>query len=93
MRQIFRDWYFFDDIFCMSIEFLFPSSLVLTLEGIFFLQADERYHEERNRAYISKWLRNPIRNYERFEVSMEGLKSFFKDVKVCHFLFLIYFVS
>ncbi|KAF5455624.1 hypothetical protein F2P56_025180 [Juglans regia] len=49
--------------------------------GAIILLADERYHEERNRAYVSKWLRNSIRQYERFEVSMEGLKSFFKDVK------------
>ncbi|GAV88138.1 DEAD_2 domain-containing protein/Helicase_C_2 domain-containing protein [Cephalotus follicularis] len=42
---------------------------------------DERYQEERNRAYISKWLRKSIRQYDSFDMSLEGLQSFFRDVK------------
>ncbi|GFP82753.1 fanconi anemia group j protein homolog [Phtheirospermum japonicum] len=43
---------------------------------------DERFHRDRNRAYISKWLRNSIKLYSSFEESLGGLKSFFSDVKV-----------
>ncbi|KAJ8772742.1 hypothetical protein K2173_027919 [Erythroxylum novogranatense] len=42
---------------------------------------DERYQEERNRVNISKWLRKSIRHYENFDMSMEGLKTFFRDAK------------
>ncbi|XP_015055724.1 Fanconi anemia group J protein homolog [Solanum pennellii] len=42
---------------------------------------DERFCEARNRAYISKWLRNSIRHHSSFDKSMEELKSFFRDVK------------
>lgn len=52
------------------------------LFGVKFLQADERYQEERNRMYISKWLRKSIQQYDSYETSLEGLKSFFRDVKV-----------
>lgn len=44
---------------------------------------------ERNVAYVSKWLRKSIKQYENFEMSMEGLKSFIIDAKVP---FLIFFV-
>ncbi|KAL3845893.1 hypothetical protein ACJIZ3_003296 [Penstemon smallii] len=47
--------------------------------AIIFL--DERFHKDRNRAYISKWLRKSIRLYNCWEESLEGLKSFFRDVK------------
>lgn len=43
---------------------------------------DERFHKDRNRSYISKWLRKSIRLYGNFEESMDSLKSFFKEVKV-----------
>nr|KYP65217.1 Fanconi anemia group J protein isogeny [Cajanus cajan] len=43
---------------------------------------DERFREERNRAFISKWLRRPLRVYDRFDMSLEGLKSFFEDAKL-----------
>ncbi|XP_057974456.1 uncharacterized protein LOC131162218 isoform X2 [Malania oleifera] len=42
---------------------------------------DERFREERNTTYISKWLRKSIRQYDSFDMSLEGLKSFFRDVK------------
>ncbi|XP_026446136.1 Fanconi anemia group J protein homolog [Papaver somniferum] len=42
---------------------------------------DERYKEERNTAYVSKWLRKSIKHYDNFGHSLEGLQSFFKDVK------------
>ncbi|CAA3024232.1 Fanconi anemia group J homolog [Olea europaea subsp. europaea] len=47
--------------------------------AIIFL--DERFRKDRNRAYISKWLRKSIRQYDSFEESLDGLKSFFDDVK------------
>lgn len=46
------------------------------------LQPDERFCEKRNTAYISKWLRKSIRQYDDFDQSLEGLQSFFKDIKV-----------
>ncbi|KAF5740961.1 Fanconi anemia group J protein isoform X2 [Tripterygium wilfordii] len=42
---------------------------------------DERFQEERNRIYISKWLRKSIQEFESFETSLEKLKSFFCDIK------------
>ncbi|KAK3427328.1 hypothetical protein EUGRSUZ_F03572 [Eucalyptus grandis] len=42
---------------------------------------DERYREERNRAYISKWLKKSFNLYESLDASLEGLKSFFRDVR------------
>ncbi|KAI3745621.1 hypothetical protein L6452_08022 [Arctium lappa] len=43
---------------------------------------DERFRQERNLTYISKWIRKSIRQYDNFDQSLEGLKSFFKDIKV-----------
>ena len=45
--------------------------------------ADERFKEERNLMYISKWLKSSIKNYGSFEESLEGLQSFFQNVEVC----------
>ncbi|XP_010536478.1 PREDICTED: Fanconi anemia group J protein [Tarenaya hassleriana] len=42
---------------------------------------DERYREERIRSHISKWLRQSIKQYENFDTSLEGLRSFFDNVK------------
>lgn len=42
---------------------------------------DERFCEERNTLYISKWLRKSIRQYDNFDKSLEGLQSFFRDIK------------
>ncbi|OVA04243.1 Helicase-like [Macleaya cordata] len=42
---------------------------------------DERFREERNIAYVSKWLRKSIKQYDSFDKSLEGLRSFFQDVK------------
>nr|GMD43590.1 Fanconi anemia group J protein homolog [Ipomoea batatas] len=47
--------------------------------AIIFL--DERFCQVRNRAYISKWLRNSIKQYDCFDDSLDGLKSFFRDIK------------
>ncbi|XP_019094422.1 PREDICTED: Fanconi anemia group J protein homolog [Camelina sativa] len=47
--------------------------------AIIFL--DERYRQPRNRASISKWLRQSIKLYDNFEASMEGLRYFFSSVK------------
>ncbi|XP_057517001.1 uncharacterized protein LOC130798140 isoform X2 [Amaranthus tricolor] len=47
--------------------------------AIIFL--DERFREERNTIYISKWLRKSIRTFENFETSVEGLRSFFSSIK------------
>ncbi|KAI3518646.1 hypothetical protein L1887_07453 [Cichorium endivia] len=48
--------------------------------AIIFL--DERFRQERNLTYISKWIRKSIRQYDNFEQSLDGLNSFFKDIKV-----------
>ncbi|XP_072075269.1 uncharacterized protein [Arachis hypogaea] len=45
---------------------------------------DERLREERSRAFISKWLRRNLKVYDNFELSIEGLKSFFEDAKEWH---------
>ncbi|XP_022638315.1 Fanconi anemia group J protein homolog isoform X2 [Vigna radiata var. radiata] len=42
---------------------------------------DERFQEERNRAFISKWIRRPLKSYDSFDLSLEGLKSFFENAK------------
>ncbi|XP_073011468.1 uncharacterized protein [Typha latifolia] len=42
---------------------------------------DERYKEERNLTYISKWLRNSIRHYGSFEETIDGLQTFFQNVE------------
>lgn len=59
----------------------------------FLLQADERYQVGRNTAYVSKWLKKSMRQFESFDTSIEELKYFFNNVKVsCMFplsLFLI----
>jgi len=46
------------------------------------MELDERFQEERNRAFISKWLRRPLKVYDSFDLSLEGLKSFFENAKV-----------
>ncbi|EOA37435.1 hypothetical protein CARUB_v10011496mg [Capsella rubella] len=43
--------------------------------------SDDRYRQPRNRTSISKWLRQSIKVYDNFEASMEGLRSFFNNVK------------
>ncbi|XWS24611.1 hypothetical protein CRYUN_Cryun28dG0117900 [Craigia yunnanensis] len=45
---------------------------------------DWRFQQEKNRSYISKWLRPSIRVYESFEKSLDELRSFFRDVKSNH---------
>ncbi|GAB2300458.1 hypothetical protein Dimus_034500 [Dionaea muscipula] len=47
--------------------------------AIIFL--DERFQEERNNMYISKWLRKSIRQYDKCETSLEELRSFFSNIK------------
>ncbi|XP_043711394.1 Fanconi anemia group J protein homolog isoform X2 [Telopea speciosissima] len=42
---------------------------------------DERYKEDRNKAHISKWIRKSIKQYGDFDMSIEGLQSFFRDAK------------
>ncbi|KAL5713949.1 DNA helicase [Ranunculus cassubicifolius] len=42
---------------------------------------DERYKEERNIAHVSKWVRRSIKKYSTFEMSLEGLQTFFQDAK------------
>ncbi|KAG9442947.1 hypothetical protein H6P81_018801 [Aristolochia fimbriata] len=39
---------------------------------------DERFKKEENTTYISKWLRKSIKYYDNFDMSMEGLRNFFK---------------
>ncbi|KAK9112453.1 hypothetical protein Scep_019972 [Stephania cephalantha] len=47
--------------------------------AIIFL--DERFKEERNVVHISKWLRKSIKQFNSFDMSLEGLQSFFRDIK------------
>ncbi|GMI82426.1 hypothetical protein like AT1G20720 [Hibiscus trionum] len=42
---------------------------------------DWRFQDEKNRTYISKWLRPSIRMYGSFEKSLDELRSFFSEVK------------
>ncbi|XP_062194619.1 uncharacterized protein LOC133897806 [Phragmites australis] len=42
---------------------------------------DERYQEDRNLVYISKWLRNAIKQYGSFQDTMDGLKKFFQNAE------------
>ncbi|KAJ3690877.1 hypothetical protein LUZ61_020041 [Rhynchospora tenuis] len=42
---------------------------------------DERFKEERNLMYISKWLKSSIKHYSSFEDSLDGLQSFFQNVE------------
>ncbi|XP_042516047.1 Fanconi anemia group J protein homolog isoform X2 [Macadamia integrifolia] len=42
---------------------------------------DERFREERNISHISKWIRKSIKQYDNFDMSIEGLQSFFRDAK------------
>ena len=67
---------------CYLLFFLQLTNLVLFNLIIFHKPADERFQEERNTAYISKWLRKSIRQYHSFDMSLERLKSFFIDAKV-----------
>ncbi|KAF9603708.1 hypothetical protein IFM89_037471 [Coptis chinensis] len=43
--------------------------------------ADERFKQERNVAHVSKWLRKSLKQYTSFEMSLEGLRSFFQVAK------------
>ncbi|KAH1204319.1 12-oxophytodienoate reductase 1 [Glycine max] len=60
----------------LSTSFSIIIGVIILVELI-----DERFREERNRAFISKWLRRPLRVYENFDLSLEGLKSFFENAK------------
>ncbi|KAJ8422827.1 hypothetical protein Cgig2_022178 [Carnegiea gigantea] len=60
---------------------IFLAPLTSSLHPHFSL-TDERFREERNTIYISKWLRKSIRTYDNFEMSVEELRSFFSNVKV-----------
>ncbi|RCV12847.1 hypothetical protein SETIT_2G300600v2 [Setaria italica] len=42
---------------------------------------DERYQEDRNLVYISKWLRNAIKQYNSFQDTMDGLQKFFQNAE------------
>lgn len=87
-----RDWYFFF-ITCPSCSLQTSSFFILLcspnhLSNV--LQADERFHDDRNTTYISKWLRKSIKQYDSFAMSLERLQSFFIDAKV---IFLSFFFS
>lgn len=42
---------------------------------------DERFKKSSNLEYMSKWLRNSIRQFDNFEQSLEGLHNFFSKVE------------
>lgn len=67
------------------IDFSIITTLTLLrslIHSSIFVELDERFREQRNRAFISKWLRKTLRVYESFDLSLEGLKSFFEGAKV-----------
>lgn len=43
---------------------------------------DERFTEERNLTYISKWLKSSIKHFNSFDESLMGLRSFFETAQV-----------
>lgn len=43
---------------------------------------DERFTEERNLTYISKWLKSSIKRFNNFDESLMGLRSFFETAQV-----------
>ncbi|CAL9205095.1 unnamed protein product [Musa hybrid cultivar] len=47
--------------------------------AIIFL--DERFTEERNLTYISKWLKSSIKRFNNFDESLMGLRSFFETAQ------------
>ncbi|XP_074586059.1 uncharacterized protein LOC141841763 [Curcuma longa] len=47
--------------------------------AIIFL--DERFKEERNLIYISKWLKNSIKYFNSFDESLVGLQNFFESAQ------------
>jgi Fanconi anemia group J protein len=49
---------------------------------------DERYQENRNLAYISKWLRTAIKQYDSFQDTMDRLQKFFQNAEVLLLLHL-----
>jgi len=42
---------------------------------------DERYQEDRNLVYISKWLRNAIKKHDSFQDTIDGLQRFFQNAE------------
>lgn len=52
------------------------------INATLLVESDERFREERNRAFISKWLRKTSRMYDSFDLSLKALKSFFEKAKV-----------
>lgn len=49
------------------------------------MSTDERYREDRNLVYISKWLRNAIKQYDSFQNTMDRLQKFFQNAEVLLF--------
>lgn len=47
---------------------------------------DERYQEDRNRVYVSKWLRSAIKEYNSFQDTMNEMQKFFQNAQVLEFL-------
>ncbi|KAG4955254.1 hypothetical protein JHK87_040848 [Glycine soja] len=68
-------------IVLLAINSTFSTSVCIIIGVIILVEIDERFRDERNRAFISKWLRRPLRVYDSFDLSLEGLKSFFEDAK------------
>ncbi|GJN34573.1 hypothetical protein PR202_gb23249 [Eleusine coracana subsp. coracana] len=43
--------------------------------------ADERYQEDRNLVYVSKWLRSAIKEYKSFQDTMDEMQKFFQNAQ------------
>ncbi|KAK3129502.1 hypothetical protein QOZ80_6BG0480720 [Eleusine coracana subsp. coracana] len=42
---------------------------------------DERYQEDRNLVYVSKWLRSAIKEYKSFQDTMDEMQKFFQNAQ------------
>jgi hypothetical protein len=47
---------------------------------------DERYQEDRNLVYMSKWLRGAIKKYNSFQDTMNEMQKFFQNAQVLQLL-------
>lgn len=75
--------------------FNFICHLILSLASFKLCTTDERFKEERNLTYISKWLRKSIKQYDSFDKSLEGLQAFFANAEVlsAFFIFIFFYFS
>ena len=59
---------YFNTVLCIAINSTFSTSVCIIIGVIILVEIDERFRDERNRAFISKWLRRPLRVYDIVEL-------------------------